>query len=412
MDITIPRKNRKKQYIAVSILGFLAIMGFGTYVGTRSSSLNIKKEELLIKSVKYDVFEDFVVFQAQIDPLHAMLINIVEGGAVQELYVENGAMVTQGMPLARLYNPNTEFNFLSQETAIIEQMNNLSVQKLSLRNQELELSKELITIDHDYNDARLEYDLNQRLYANKVLAINDWQQTEEKHRYQEERKNLIQKNITRETEVNKIQIAQINQALQAMSKSLETLRKNKKNFMILAPVGGRLSSFDAVLGQTYQAGTSIGKVDVMKGYKLIAMVDEFYLDKINTGQMGTIEVKEKTTAVRVSKILPEVKSGQFKIELEFVESQPQGLQQGVSFGVKLSLSGRERKLVIPKGGFSTITQGKWIFVIEGDKASRRDIELGRENPYYYEVISGLKDGESVILSNYDDYKNVQLLNLN
>ncbi|MGJ1262045.1 efflux RND transporter periplasmic adaptor subunit [Sphingobacterium spiritivorum] len=412
MDIAIPRKNRKKQYIALSILGFLAIITAGIYLATRPSSLNIKKEEVQIKAVKYDSFEDFVVFQAQVDPLHAMLINIVEGGAVQELFVENGAMVTQGMPLARLYNPNTEFNFLSQETAIIEQMNNLNVQKLSLRNQELELSKELITIDHDYNDTKLQYDMNQKLYSNKVLAKNEWEQTQEKHRYQEERKNLIQKNISREKEVNQIQIAQINQALQAMHKSLETLRENKKNFLVLAPVSGRLSSFDAVLGQTYQAGTSIGKVDVMKGYKLMALIDEFYLEKINSGQTGNIEMKGKSVPVRVSKILPEVKNGQFKIELDFTDKQPEGLQQGLSFGVKLILSGKEKKLVIPKGTFSNVSQGKWIFVVEGNKANRRSIELGRENPYYYEVISGLKEGDRIITSGYEDYKNIQLLNLN
>lgn len=279
MDIAIPRKNRKKQYIALSILGFLAIIAAGIYLATRPSSLNIKKEEVQIKAVKYDSFEDFVVFQAQVDPLHAMLINIVEGGAVQELFVENGSMVTQGMPLARLYNPNTEFNFLSQETAIIEQMNNLNVQKLSLRNQELELSKELITIDHDYNDTKLQYDMNQKLYSNKVLAKTNGNRHRRNTDIRKNEKNLIQKNISREKEVNQIQIAQINQALQAMHKSLETLRENKKNFLVLAPVSGRLSSFDAVLGQTYQAGTSIGKVDVMKGYKLMALIDEFYLEK-------------------------------------------------------------------------------------------------------------------------------------
>lgn len=123
-------------------------------------------------------------------------------------------------------------------------------------------------------------------------------------------------------------------------------------------------------------------------------------------------MKGESVPVRVSKILPEVKNGQFKIELDFTDKQPEGLQQGLSFGVKLILSGKEKKLVIPKGTFSNVSQGKWIFVVEGNKANRRSIELGRENPYYYEVISGLKEGDRIITSGYEDYKNIQLLNLN
>lgn len=409
MDTRIPRKNKKKQYIALAFIGIFSLVGLGTYMTTRPKTLKVNKQELLIKAVKMDSFEDFVIFQAQVEPLHSMLVNIVEGGAVQELFVENGTIVTAGMPIARLYNPNTEFNYLSQETAIIEQMNQLNVSKLTIRNQELEMNKELVLIDHDYNNSKLEYDLNEKLYNKKILAKNDWEATEEKLRYQKERKAIIQESLKREQQANSVQVNQINQSLATMERSLEALRENKKNFLVLAPVSGRLSSFEANLGETVVAGTSIGKVDVLKGYKLTAMVDEFYLDKINTGQNGQIELKGKLTQIQVTKILPEVKNGQFKIELQFNEKQPEGLQEGLSFGVKLILSGKEQKLVIPKGSFNSASQGKWIFVVNGNSAERRIIELGRENPYYYEVISGLKENEQIIVSNYDDYKNVEKL---
>ncbi|QBQ40854.1 efflux RND transporter periplasmic adaptor subunit [Sphingobacterium psychroaquaticum] len=411
MDTTVPRKNRKKQYIALSLLAFFLLAALGIYLANRPRTLHVKRAEILIKKVKKDNFEDFVVFQAQVDPLHSLLVNVIEGGSVQELYVENGAMVTQGTPLARLYNPNTEFNYLAQETGIIEQINQLNVAKLNLRNQELELSKELVLIEHDYNSAQMEYQLNNKLYDRKILAKNEYEVTAEKLRYQKERKNIIQNSIQRERETNALQIRQINQALGIMEKSLETLRNNKKNFLVTAPATGRLSSFEATLGLNILAGTAIGKIDVMKGYKLTANVDEFYLDKINTGQTGTIEVKEESQEVRVTKILPEIKNGQFKIELEFLGAQPQGLQVGLSFGVKLILSGAMQKLVIPKGSFSSVTQGNWIFVVENGIATKRKIELGRENPVYYEVRTGLKEGEEIIVSNYEDYKHVEKLEL-
>ncbi len=409
MDTIVARKNRKKQYIAIASLGILAFVGMMIYLANKPSSLKVKRSEILIKEVKKEAFEDFVIFQAQVEPLNAVLVNVVEGGSVQELYVENGAMVTQGTPIARIYNPNTEFNYLAQETGIIEQINQLNVAKLNIRNQELELSKELVLIEHDHNAAKMESDLNTKLYTKKILAKNEYEVGEEKLRYQNERKNIIQKSIEREKETNAVQIKQINQALGIMEKSLETLRNNKKNFLVMAPVSGRLSSFEANLGENILAGTSIGKIDVMKGYKLAAMVDEFYLDKVSTGHKGTIEFKGKPIEIQVIKILPEVKSGQFKVELGFVDKQPEGLQEGLSFGVKLILSGMEEKLVIPKGSFNSVAQGKYIFVVQGDEASKKAIQLGRENPYYYEVSEGLKAGDQVIVSKYDDYKNVEKL---
>ncbi|MGV6943887.1 efflux RND transporter periplasmic adaptor subunit [Sphingobacterium kyonggiense] len=411
MDTIVPRKNRKKQYIAIISLIILGLVGMGTFLATRPKTLKVKAAEILIKPIKMEAFEDFVIFQAQVDPLNSVLVNVIEGGSVQELYVENGAMVTQGTPIARIYNPNTEFNYLAQETGIIEQINQLNVAKLNIRNQELELSKELVLIEHDYNAAKMESDLNSKLYNKKILARNDYEVTQEKLRYQNERKNIIQRSIQREKETNSLQLKQINQALGIMEKSLETLRNNKKNFLVMSPVSGRLSSFEANLGENIQAGTALGKIDVLKGYKLTAMVDEFYLDKINTGQKGNIEFKNKSTEVKVIKILPEVKAGQFKVELEFEGKQPEGLQEGLSFGVKLILSGKEQKLVIPKGSFNTVAQGKYIFVVKDHVATKRAIQLGRENPYYYEVVDGLKEDEQVIISKYDDYKNIEKIEI-
>lgn len=409
MDTLIPRKNRKKQYIAIAIGVILLLTGITFYLGSRPSRLHVKKEELLLKKVTTGNFEDFVVFQAQVEPLYSQFINVIEGGAIQEIFVENGAMVTAGTPIAQLFNPNSEFNYLAQETGVIEQINQLNVAKLNIRNQELELSKELVLIEHDFNAAQMEYDLNSSLYAQKILAKNEFEVTREKLRYQQERKNIIQKSIERERQSNALQINQINKALDIMEKSLATLRNNKKNFLVLAPTTGRLSSFDATLGQNITAGTPIGKIDLMKGYKLTANIDEFYLEKISVGLEGNIQIKGNNVKVRVIKLLPEVKSGQFKAELAFVKEQPASMQEGLSFGVKLLFADSEKKLLLPKGPYSSVTQGKWIFVKNGNKAVKRNIELGKENPNYYEILSGLSNGEEVITSNYEDYKNVEEL---
>jgi HlyD family secretion protein len=409
MDSAIVGKSKKLKIASIVGLAILAFLLMAYFSLGRERSLNVERTHVTIREVSTQVFEDFMTFEARVEPLNSVLVNIVEGGSVQEIFAENGTRVTKGQPLARLYNPNSELGYMTQETAIIEQMNNLNNGKLNIRNQELGLIKDLASIEHDYNDAQRAHDMNKTLYEKGVISRNDWNAIQENFRYQTQRRNQITESIKSEKASNRIQIAQIDRSLNIMEKSLEVLRSNKKNFLVTAMESGTLTSFEPVIGMTYTAGQSIGKIDLHQGYKLVADVDEFYLEKIAVGQTGTIQYKGNPLNVKVIKVLPEVKGGRFQAELAFDGAQEITLQQGLTFGVRLTLSGQEQKVVIPRGQFLQETAGKWIFVVEGDKARRRDIQIGRENPDYYEIISGLKPGEKVITSSYMDYKEIEVL---
>ncbi|RKS01419.1 efflux RND transporter periplasmic adaptor subunit [Flavobacterium sp. 102] len=411
MDTVINRKNNKKKYLTIAVLA-IVILGYGAFsMITKKRSFNVKKSEISIKTVEEDFFEDFMVFQARVEPMNSMLVNIVEGGSVQEIFVSNGDRVIEGQPLARLYNPNTELNYMQQETAIIEQINNLNKAKLDLRNQELNLAKDLIAIEHDYQDAKNLYDLNKKLFDQEILAKNEWEKTQENFRFQKERMNIIKQSVTKEKQANQIQIGQLNQSIGIMEKSLGVLRTNKKNFLVIAPLSGRLSSFEPVLGQTYQQGQTLGKIDVMKGYKLLADVDEFYLPKVTQGQKGTVDFNGKAVEVLIAKVIPEIKGGKFQVELNFTSTENLDLQQGLSFAVRLILSEKAKSIVLSKGSFYQETSGKWIFVVNGNKAERRNIEIEGENPLYYKIGKGLKPGEKVITSSYKDYLEAEILNI-
>ena len=411
MDTKIVRKTNKKKYLLMA-LPIILLFGYFVFTSaTKKRSLNVKKVEITIKTVENNFFEDFMSFQAKAVPLNSMLVNIIEGGAIQEIFVENGDMVVKGQPLARLYNPNAELAYMQQETAIIEQINNLNKGKLDLRNQELNLEKDLIGIEHDYLDAKNLFELNQKLFDKEILSKNEWEKTQENYRFQKERMNIIKKSVKKEKLANQVQIGQLNQSIGFMNKSLDILRMNKKNFLVTAPISGRLSSFEPILGKTYEQNTSIGSIDDRKGYKLIADIDEFYLDKIAAQQKGAVDFENKSIEVQITKVIPEIKNGRFQVELDFVSTEKLDLKQGLSFGVKLNLSEKTMTVVLFKGSFNEETSGKWIFVVKGNKAERKAIKLGRENPLYYEVLGGLKAGEKVITSSYKDYKEVEVLNL-
>ena len=411
MDTVIKSKSKKLKFATLAAIGILAFGTMAYFSLSKKKSLNVNASEILIKSAQMQYFEDFMVFQARVEPLNAMLVNIVEGGSVQEIFAENGTQVQKGQALAKMYNPNSELNYMTQETAIIEQMNNLNSGKLNIRNQELQLTQDLLSIEHDYNDAKRLHDMNKRLFEKEIISRNEWNSIQENLRFQEQRRNNIQNSIRKEKQSNQIQISQINRSIATMEKSLDILRNNKKNFLITAPASGNLTSFEPILGKTYQSGESIGKIDVMKGYKLVADVDEFYLEKVAVGQKGQVDYKGQMMEVSLIKVLPEVKGGRFQVELAFAGKDQMVLQQGLSFGVKLTLSEKEKVLVIPKGQFYSETGGQWVFSIKGNEAARQPIKIGRENPDYYEVLSGLKSGDRVVTSSYSDYKDVEILKL-
>lgn len=412
MDREVPKKKQKTKKIL-----FITLIAFGLcflllHALLRKKTTNIHKSEVSIREVVQGKFDDLLIVNGKIEPKNSILINVIEGGAVKELYVEDGGMVTKGQELLKVYNPNAELGFLQQETSMIEQINNLQNTKINLRNQELDLEKELIQIEYDYEEARQQYALDTVLYNSEVLARRDFEKSRENFKYQSKRKNIIRKSVATEKIARAKQIKAINFSLEQMQQSLQTLRKNKENFTVKASASGRVSSFDLAIGENLTSGQSIGKIDILDGYKFEVKVDEYYISRVFKGLEGSIESNAQTYAVVIKKILPEVVNGQFTVELIFKDNVPENLRMGMSFSIKLFLSESSNSLIIPKGQFYSETGGRWIYVLtSNDKAQKRNIELGRENPFFYEVKEGLQIGEKVIVSDYTEFRTNEILNI-
>lgn len=412
MDTKIDKKRSKLKIILLALVGVVILGLFLGYFFRQKKTFNVKAEDLQVEKVTRGKFEDMMMITAQTQSLNSSLVNVMEGGAVKEIFTEDGKMVTKGEPLARVYNPNTEFNFMSQETGIMQQISQMRNTLLELKNQEFTQDKEILQAQNDYNIAQQNYNLQKRLYDAEIGKKTDYDMARQNLAYQQKRKQIVEQSIVNEKHSRASQIAAVNNSIAQMEKSLDVLRNNKNNFLIMSPATGRLSSFSISLGQSLTTGQSIGKVDLMGGYKLVAKIDEYYINKLHAGIKGTLESNGKEYNVIVSKVLPEVIQGQFSAELNFADNnKPDDLKIGMTFGVKLKLSADTQSLMIPKGNFFKDTNGKWIFVTENGKAVRKNISLGRENPLYYEVLSGLKEGEQVIVSDYSDYKKYEILDI-
>ncbi len=412
MDTKVEKKQSNIKILLIIVLLAVAIGAFLTYFLQQKKTYAVKKENLQIEEVTEGKFEDMLMITAQTQSLNSSLVNVLEGGMVKEIYTEDGRMVSKGQPLARVYNPNTEFNYLNQETGIMQQISQMRNSLLELKNQEFNQNKELLQAQNDYNLALQTYTLQKRLYDAEIGKKSEFELAQQNLNYQKKRKQITEQGIVSENGSRNQQISAINSSINQMQKSLNVLKLNKNNFLIMAPVSGRLSSFNLSLGQNLASGESIGKIDLMDGYKLMSKVDEFYINKLQIGTKGTLDNNGKNYNVIVTKVLPEVKDGQFSVELNFSDNEkPENLKIGMTFGVKLKLSADTQSTMIPKGSFYKDTGGKWIFVVNGKKAEKRNIIIGRQNSMFYEVTSGLKKGQKVIVSDYTDYAKYEILDL-
>jgi len=414
MDKQIQPKNKTTRKMLIWGIPIVLLASIVFMNLTRKKQVNIKKDTLSIREVIRGDFEDVILFNSRVEPKTTVLLNVIQGGSVSEIFVESGQMVKKGTPLLKVYNPNAELNYLTQETAMIEQINNLRNLRVSIKNQQLGLDQQLLSINNDYRNAKRQYDLDKKLYGKGIIAKNDYQKSEQEYSFQKERNNVIKKRVSEEKMSRDVQLSRINLSLSNMQKSIELLRENKENFTVKAPVDGLLSSFNPILGENYNQGQPIGKMDVLDGFKLVANVDEYYISKLKKGIKGSVAVNGENYEIKISKIYPEVVNGQFTVELLFTkENISENIKRGMSLKSKVFLSGKTKALLISKGMFYQSTNGNWVFVLNSDnKAVKRNIKIGRANPFYYEVLEGLQEGDKVITSSYDDYKDVEEININ
>ncbi|MEO9569566.1 MAG: HlyD family efflux transporter periplasmic adaptor subunit [Polaribacter sp.] len=413
MDKQIKTKSKKTKKMLLWGIPILIIVSIILMNLTRKKQVNLKKDTISIREVFKGDFEDVVLFNSTVEPKTSVLVNVIQGGSVSEIFVESGQMIKKGTPLLKVYNPNAELNYLTQETAIVEQINNLRNIRVNIKNQQLSLDQQLLSIDNDFRNAKRQYKLDSTLYNKEVVARNDYQKSAQEYTFQKERSGVIKKSVSEEKKSRDVQLSRIDISIANMQKSLELLRKNKENFIVKAPVDGLLSSFNPILGESYNQGKPIGKMDVLDGYKLVASVDEYYISKLKEGIKGRVAVNAKNYDIEISKVLSEVVSGQFKVELLFKgDTIPKSIKRGMSLKTKVFLSNDSKALLISKGQFYQSTNGNWVFVLNSDnKAVKRTIKIGRENPFYYEVLEGLQEGDRIITSSYDDYENVEEINI-
>ena len=413
MDIQLEKKKgiRRKHLPYIAGGAALLVLVLWIIFGNHASTLRVDARSLSIGEVKRDQFNDFVRVDGQVQPITVVQLSPEEGGIVQELVVEEGAQVRRGDVIVRLSNSNLELQILNAEAELAEKQNLLRNTQVAMEQDRLRNKTEKLQLDLDITRRLRTYRQQEQLYNEKLIAREDFLQAKEDYELARRKHALIVERLRQDSLYRSIQMSQMEDNLSNMRRNVLLIRERKDKLEVRSPIDGELGLLDVVLGQNVQPGQKIGQINDLSDYKVEALIDEHYIDRVRTGLSATFDRQGAHFALTVRKVYPEVRDGKFRTDFVFTGERPDNIRSGQTYYINLELGQPTECVMIPKGTFFQSTGGNWIFVVDrdGKRAYRRKIKIGRQNPQYYEVTEGLEPGERVIVSGYESYKNSEVL---
>lgn len=414
---SMDKKIEKKKWPPKKILTAAASGAFGLFIiyliflSDKSAKLNVEKERITFSKARYGPFQEFIPVIGTVQPIRTFFLDVTEGGNVVRKYLEEGSFVKVGDPIVKFDNAELRLSIIYNEANVFQQINSLRGTRLSFEQSKLALQSQLLDIEYKVLNQQRIHDVNKALYAKKLISENDFKQSEDQYNLLMRTKDLTIKSYQQDSLFRSEQIKELEVSVAQLQSNLSITQQQLEGLTVRAPIKGQLTSLKAEVGQSIARGVNLGQIDDIDSFKVRVEIDEHYISRVNAGQMGGFSVSDKDHLCRIKTVYPEVRGGKFYVDMLFVGKMPEGIRRGQTLHINLNLSEQRNALVIDRGGFYQKTGGQWIFVVDGSGtfATKRPIRLGLQNAQVFEVQEGLKEGDEVITSSYDNYGDVEKL---
>ncbi|MDO8966738.1 MAG: HlyD family efflux transporter periplasmic adaptor subunit [Algoriphagus sp.] len=415
MDRKIEKKTWTLKRIAAVIGGAVLVGGIIYQIGyaDHRSTMNVDKDRLSIATVSKGEFTDYILVSGQIEPARTVFLDAIEGGMVNQVIRESGALLKKGDTILVLNNSNLQLDVMQRETMLYEQINNLRQTRLLLDQNDLNQQGQLAEIDYQISLLKPQYERFKQLHEKKLVSDREFEEVKEQYEYNVKRKKLTYTSYRNDSIARSFQLSQLRQSEGRMNASLNGVGNILNNLVITAPIAGQLATPQQLeIGQAINPGQRYGQIDILDEFKVRVPIDELYLPRIGQGLRGKFTLSGQDYELEITKIYPTITNGRFEVDMAFTGENPAGIRRGQSVRIRLELGQSEQSMLLPTGGFFKDTGGNWVFVLNAaGNAERRNIRLGRKNPEFYEVLEGLVEGEKVIVSGYENFGNNEVLEL-
>ncbi|NQV71360.1 MAG: efflux RND transporter periplasmic adaptor subunit [Pseudohongiella sp.] len=415
MDRVIEKK--KMAFWQWGLIAVVAGVGgwfaYGLLADASIRTYRVPAEQIIVSSVQYGAFEDLIPIRGTIQPFNSVFLDAVNGGAVEEVFVEEGSFVEAGQPLLQLSNTTLRLSAAQNDTRITEQLNNLS--NITDGFETTKLNTERNLIDTKYRITTLERQMGraEKLVSDKLVSEEEYEAIVDDLEYQRAvLANLLARQVL-EDRIRKERLIQITTQNDKLLENLEVSQSSFESLLVRAPISGQLTSFPVDIGESKQGGQRLGQIDVIDQFKVVAQIDEYYVSRVAAQQSANFTLSGREFTARVDKVYPEITEGTFEVDLVFEDPAPADIRRGQTLQMELTLGNAVETLLLPLGGFIQDTGGNWVFVVDaaGEYATRRDIRVGRRNNRYVEVHEGLEQGDRVITSSYSQMEDMERIQL-
>ena len=414
MDKAIPKKKGlQKKHFGYIVIGLaIIVLVYMAFFADRTSTYKVEKDKLIIETVTEDQFNDYITVPGTVEPITTVKLDADEGGRVEEKLIEEGSMVKKGDIILRLSNPDLFLNILNSESLLAEKENFLRTTQIEMEQEKLQIKRELVTLKYDIERKARNFQQNETLIKDNLISKEEYIRSKEDLDMANQSKDLYVERQKQDSVFRSVNVETIKKDLQNMRNNLDMVKKRVENLNVRATVDGELGLLSPEIGQSISKGENMGQINVLTSYKVVAQIDEHYIDRVRTQLDATLDRQNNKFNLTVRRVYPEVRNGTFKIDMIFRDSMPDNIRTGQTYYISLQLGQPKRSVLVPIGGFFQETGGQWIFVLDPSEsfATKRNISIGRKNPKYYEVLEGLKPGEKVIVSGYETFgKNEKLI---
>ncbi len=413
MDRTIKKKKwppkRIATYGAVAAFVFLVLYLF--LFKLNKSTLNVEKDRLTISTVKLEPFQEFIPVMGAVEPIDSYHLDAVEGGVVEEVFIEAGTRIAKGDRILRLENTDLLMTIMWREAELFQTQNNLRNTQLLLEQRRLALNQELAQVDNYMIQHKRTFDRYSELIKEDLISQHQFELAKDEYEYWVKRRELTIESQKNDIKFRENQVVALTDSLDRMQQNLAIVKQKQENLVLRAPISGFLTALDAKIGQRKNPGQRLGQIDVLEAFKVVVGIDEHWIARVEEGRIGTFDFSGKSYKLQVSRKYMEVTDGRFEVDMLFKGERPTGLTRGMTLHIRLNLGDLEEAVVLARGGFYQTTGGNWVYVVNSDEtlAVKRRIRTNRYNTQVYEVVEGLEPGEKVITSSYESFGDMERL---
>lgn len=371
----------------------------------------LNRKDLSISTVDKGVIEVSVSASGKVIPAFEEIINSPINSRIVEVYRRGGDSVDVGTPILKLDLQSAETEYKKQldeeqmKSLQLEQQrvmnhNKLSEMEMNLKVSRMELDRKAVELRNEqYLDSLGAGTTDKVRQVELAYNVSLLKLKEDEQKYENEQA-LTQADLkVKELELN------------IFRKSLAETRRTLEDAQIRSPRKAILTYVNNEIGVQIGQGTKVAIVSDLSHFKIEGEIADTYGDRISAGSKAVIKIGSDKLDGTVSDVTPLSKNGVISFTVQLEEDNHKRLRSGLKTDVYVMNAVKDDVLRIANSSYY-VGKGEYeLFVVNGDQLLKRKVQLGDSNFEYVEVISGLQEGDEVVVSDMNAYKDKNKLKL-